>query len=94
MHVDIDHHADLDSPVHRWDVRARLLSLFLLMFCIAFTRSLEAALVSLTLVVTLTLWARIPVRVMLRRVRWVHLPGALNPGEAAKVEARTVNQSC
>ncbi len=73
MHVDIDHHADLGSPVHRGDVRARLLSLFLLMFCIAFTRSLEAALVSLTLVVILTLWARIPVRVMLRRVRWVLL---------------------
>lgn len=71
MHIDIDRFADLESPVHRWDPRFRIVGLGGLIIAIASTRTLEAAGAGLGLAAIIATVARIPIEAWWRRLRWV-----------------------
>ncbi len=69
--MDIDRYADLDSPVHRWDPRLKLLCLFGLVFVCSFLRTPVAHFLALALALAgfLVLLTRIPLRFVVRVLR-------------------------
>lgn len=71
MHIDIDRFADLESPIHRWDPRFRIVGVGGLIVAIASTRTLEAASVGLALAAIIASIAKIPMAAWWRRLRWV-----------------------
>jgi len=70
---EIDKYAHLDSPLHRWDARAKLASLFALLVVVVFAPSYPTALVGLAVSVGLVGISRIPFRFVLVHVKWVLL---------------------
>ena len=66
----LDSHAHLDSPLHRWEPRAKLIGLLALIFTFALVRepALLPALPPLAL--ALLLLSRLPLRFALRRLRY------------------------
>jgi len=71
MNLDIDSFSHLDSPIHRWDPRFKILSLVILMFCIAVTRHISSAFVALGLSGFFVWLAGIPFDFVKQRVKGV-----------------------
>lgn len=67
---DIDANSDIDSPIHRWDPRAKIASILVLIFSIVMLESISVALLGLGLSVAVLLASRLPLRDVARRVRW------------------------
>lgn len=70
----IDRYADLDSPVHRWDPRLKLLGLGSLILACAFTTDPRLVPLLLALAAGLVACARLPLGFVLGRLRY---PGLL-----------------
>lgn len=72
MKLELDKYAHLDSPIHRWDPRYKLVALFALIFAFSFVQDLR--LLPAMLVTTGLLYAasRLPLSYLLNRLR---LPG-------------------
>ncbi|UEC41957.1 MAG: membrane protein of unknown function, partial [Methanothrix sp.] len=68
--IDIDSHADIDSPIHRWDPRAKIASILILIFSVVMVESIRVALLGLVLSLAVLLASRLPLGEVARRVRW------------------------
>lgn len=70
MHLEIDEFAHLDSPVHRWEPRARLIGLAILAFVFSFVR--DPRLLPAMLAVAFMLYAlsRLPLSYLVNRLRY------------------------
>lgn len=93
-HFDPERYSRLSSPVHLWEPRARTLSLFILICCLAMAESLSQAAVGLIISLVLVNAARFPLDHVLRFVRWpaifllplaVILPFSGDAGEIASL---------
>ncbi len=70
MELHLDAYAHLDSPLHRWEPRCRLVGLLVLMFAFAFVRDVHLLLPMLTVTLGLLLLSRLPVAYILSRLRY------------------------
>lgn len=68
---EVDKYAHVNSFVHQWDGRIRIVSLAVLIVAIALLTRIDAALAALGFAFTLVLASRIPVGFVFRRMRWV-----------------------
>lgn len=68
MHIDIDSFAYLDSAIHRWDIRCKIVSLIFLVFCISSLKSFEGASISLVIALFYILLSRLPFHFILGRI--------------------------
>ncbi len=68
----LDEYTDLDSPLHRWEPRAKLVSLMVLIFAFSFLRDLRLLPVMLAASGFLYFVSRLPLSFLLSRLR---LPG-------------------
>lgn len=73
MALDIDRFAHLDSPLHRWDPRAKIFSLIFLILMIALLHTLPLALLALGLAIALLKISTIPGKFVMDSVKWVIL---------------------
>jgi cobalt/nickel transport system permease protein len=74
MHLpEIDKYAHLDSPLHRWDARFKVVSLTLLLLAVVLSPSYPAAAAGLTLALGLAALSRIPVSFVFVHLQWVLL---------------------
>jgi cobalt/nickel transport system permease protein len=60
MALDIDRFAHVDSVIQKWDPRFKILSLGVLVFCIALLHTIPTALIALAIATVLLLLARLP----------------------------------
>ncbi|GAB3689734.1 cobalt ECF transporter T component CbiQ [Nocardiopsis oceani] len=74
MNHAIDRYADLDSPVHRWDPRLKLVGLGSLVLACAFVTDPRLVPVLVAVAVGLVVLARLPLGFVVRRLRY---PGLL-----------------
>lgn len=68
--LDIDGTAGIDSSIHRWDPRAKIASIFVLIFSVVMLEKISVALLGLGLSIALLIASRLPLRDVARRVRW------------------------
>ncbi len=74
MHLpEIDTFAHLDSPLHAWDPRTKIVSFSILLISIVLLKDLTAVLIALALAIVLVLLSRIPFSFVLIHLRWVLL---------------------
>jgi cobalt/nickel transport system permease protein len=69
-HFDPEKHSHLQSPIHDWDPRVKIISLLVLIFSIALTGSILPALVGLCVSVSLVLISRIPLDHVAGFMKW------------------------
>ncbi len=60
MPLDIDRHANVDSPIQRWDPRLKIFSLLIFVFSVALLKTLPMALLALLLAVLVLRVAALP----------------------------------
>ncbi|NJN85433.1 MAG: cobalt ECF transporter T component CbiQ [Leptolyngbyaceae cyanobacterium SL_7_1] len=70
MKLDLDEYAYLDSPIHRWEPRCKLVGLMALVFAFASIEDLRLAPVMVGMTVLLYAASRLPVSFWLRRIRY------------------------
>ncbi len=68
MHPDIDKYAHLNSVIHSWDPRVKILSLVILIFTIAMVKQIPSAAISFAIAVTLVIISRIPLSFVTKRL--------------------------
>jgi len=70
VNLGLDEYANLDSPLHRWDVRYKLIGLMGLIFAFSFVQDLR--LLPLIIMVTLVLFtlSRLPLSYLITRLRY------------------------
>jgi cobalt/nickel transport system permease protein len=70
VNLGLDEHAHLDSPLHRWDPRYKLIGLLGLIFAFSFIQDLRV--LPLILAITITLYAvsKLPLSYLLTRLRY------------------------
>ncbi|KPJ57660.1 MAG: hypothetical protein AMS15_09825 [Planctomycetes bacterium DG_23] len=74
MHLpEIDKYAHLDSPLHSWDPRVKIVSLFCLILSMVLASNLLVAGLGLMLAVALVFLSRIPFGFVFLHLRWVML---------------------
>jgi len=72
MHLpEIDKFAHLKSPIHSWDPRVKIISIFILIFSIVLVQDLKVALLGFFLATSLVFLSRIPFSFVLVHLRWV-----------------------
>lgn len=69
----IDKYADMDSAIHRWDPRAKLVAMLCLIFSIVLIPDARVALGGLLVAVFLLLISRLPLNFVAKRLIWVGL---------------------
>lgn len=69
MNLGLDRHADLDSPLHRWDPRCKLAGLVALIFALSFVQDLRLLPVVLGIALILYAVSRMPASALLARLR-------------------------
>ncbi|NDJ75977.1 MAG: cobalt ECF transporter T component CbiQ [Chloroflexi bacterium] len=70
MRVWIDQYAARQSPIHRWDVRYKLVALMALIFAFAFVRDLRLAPLMIGITAGLYVLSGLPVRFLVTRLRY------------------------
>lgn len=68
---EIDRYASLDSPVHRFDPRTKIVTFTLLIFSFVFIQEITIALFALFFSILLLLVSKLPIRFILKRVQMV-----------------------
>ena len=72
MHLpEIDKYAHLDSPIHRWDARARILSVTALLLVTVFLPTVPLAVAALGAALVLLGLTRIPISFVFAHLKWV-----------------------
>lgn len=69
-HFDPERYSRLVSPIHRWEPRARVLSLFVLIFSVALAESILQAFAGLCISFALILISRLPLAHVSRFMKW------------------------
>ncbi len=70
-HFDIDKYAYLSSPLHRFDPRAKILCITALIISIVLIDDISILLIGSLIVILLVYISKIPLRFILKRLRWV-----------------------
>ncbi len=70
MKLGFDEYAHLDSPLHRWDTRFKLIGLMVLIFAFSFIRDLRMLPAMVVVTVTILIISRLPVSFMASRLRY------------------------
>jgi len=70
-HFDIDKYAYLNSILHRFDPRAKLISIFILIISIALINDIFVLSIGFVIVLCLVYISNIPLLFILKRLRWV-----------------------
>lgn len=70
MRLELDEFAHLTSPIHRWDVRCKLVGLMVLIFAFSFTIDLRLLPAMLAVTVAVYALSRLPAAFMWRRMRY------------------------
>lgn len=73
MPLDIDRHAQMASPVQRWDPRIKLVALMVLIFATALLKTLPMVLLAFVVAAALLLLSRIPLGFVAHTVKWIVL---------------------
>ncbi len=73
MHVDIDKYASLNSLIHNWDTRFKIISLMSAIVAISMLKTIELALCALFITSIITIISNIPVRFMLQKIKYPSL---------------------
>ncbi len=68
---EIDRYASLNSPLHRFDPRIKIISFIVLIFSIVLLPAVELALVALFASIIFLLVSQLPVRFVMQHIRWV-----------------------
>jgi len=68
MKPDIDRYCELKSTIHRWDPRIKILSMFILAFCIGSVKNIFVALPCLIISLILVALTRIPAAFSIKRL--------------------------
>ena len=66
----IDEYSNLDSPLHRWELRCKLIGFIILIFAFSFVRDLFMLLAMIAVTVAIYFISRLPVSFLLRRLRY------------------------
>lgn len=69
----IDKHANLESWIHNWDVRVKLISILILIFSVVLINNLKTALLGLFFVLILIAISKIHVNFIFIYLRWIAL---------------------
>ena len=70
---EIDRYASLDSPMHRFDPRAKLIAFLFLIFSVVLIPDLKIAFIGLFFAVFMLILSRIPLAFVLSYMKWVAL---------------------
>ncbi|RZN36671.1 MAG: cobalt ECF transporter T component CbiQ [Methanosarcinales archaeon] len=73
MISEIDRYASLSSPIHRWDPRFRLVSIFTLIFSVVLLYNLQLVIIGMIFAVILTCTSKIPFSFVLARMKLVFI---------------------
>ncbi len=73
MEFTFDQHADLNSPIHSWDPRFKLVGFLLLVFAFSFVQELYILPAMILVTITLLLFSKIPGSFILARLRYPSL---------------------
>lgn len=65
----LDDFADLDSPIHRWEPRTKLIGLIIFIFTIAFLSEIRLLLIALSIAGLLFIISRIPISFLVKSIR-------------------------
>ncbi|MGB3919631.1 cobalt ECF transporter T component CbiQ [Methanothrix sp.] len=67
---DPERYSGIDSPLHRWETRVKLISLFILTISIVIVGEISQALAGLIIAILLLLISRLPLHHILRFMKW------------------------
>ncbi len=70
---EIDRYSSLDSPLHRFDPRIKIISFVFLIFSVVLLPAIELALTALFASIIFLLVSQLPVRFVLQHIKWVFL---------------------
>jgi len=70
MKIELDEYASLDSPLHHWEPRYKLIGLMALIFAFSFVRDLRMLLAMVVATVVIYIISRLPVSFILKRLRY------------------------
>lgn len=70
---EIDRYASINSPLHRFDPRIKIVSFVVLIFSIVLLPAVELALIGLFVSVLFLLISQLPFRFVMQHIRWVFL---------------------
>ncbi|MEA1909347.1 MAG: cobalt ECF transporter T component CbiQ [Euryarchaeota archaeon] len=73
MISEIDRYASLSSPIHRWDPRLRLVSIFTLIFSVILLYNLQLVIIGMIFAIVLTGISKIPFSFVLSRMKLVFI---------------------
>lgn len=71
QYPEIDRYANLTSPIHRWDPRAKLVAMLCLILSVVLVPDIRMALVGLAIAVFMVIASRLPTEFVLKRITWV-----------------------
>jgi len=67
----IDKYADIESPIHHWDIRVKLISILALIFSVVLVNDLKTAFLGLSFALVLLAISKIPVNFIFIYLRWI-----------------------
>ena len=70
---EIDRYSSLDSPMHRFDPRAKLIAFIILIFSIVLLPNLKLAFIGLLASIIFLIVSKLPLRFALQHIKWVFL---------------------
>lgn len=70
---EIDRYASLDSPMHRFDPRAKIIAFLFLIFSIVLLYNLKLAFIGLFVSILFLVASKLPFRFVLQHIKWVSL---------------------
>ena len=73
MISEIDRYAGISSPIHRWDPRFRLISIFALIFSVVLLYNLQLVVIGMIFAIILTCISKIPLSFVLSRMKLVFI---------------------
>jgi len=73
MISEIDRYAGISSPIHRWDPRFRLVSIFALIFSVILLYNLQLVVIGMIFAIILTCISKIPLSFVLARMKLVFI---------------------
>jgi len=73
MISEIDRYAGISSPIHRWDPRLRLVSIFALIFSVILLYNLQLVVIGMIFAIILTCISKIPLSFVLSRMKLVFI---------------------
>ena len=71
--LEIDQYSGLSSPIHRWDPRLKIVSIFVLIFSVMLLYDLILVVITMCFAIMLVFLSKIPISFVLARLKWVFI---------------------